>query len=151
MLYLDSEDEILINNKLYYGESSIVILVNKDNKVLLNLRDDKIDIAHPNCWSLPGGKKELFETSEETALREVKEEIDFFINDDLILFCQTIDRNGSKELISVFSTTIDKEIFELTLNEGADMEFFNISEIEQLNIVPYIKKILLKFFTLHNI
>lgn len=49
------------------------IIVNEDHKILLVLRpaDKKI---FPNCWALPGGKLEEWESLEEAVVREVNEE-----------------------------------------------------------------------------
>ena len=45
-----------------------VLVFNENNELLLNLRSDFL------CWGIPGGGKELKETLEECAIRELKEE-----------------------------------------------------------------------------
>lgn len=50
------------------GIGATTLVFNKKNEVLLNLRTDT------NTWGLPGGSMELYETIEETAIRELKEE-----------------------------------------------------------------------------
>ncbi len=49
------------------------IIINNDKKILLVKRpsDKKL---FPNAWSFPGGKREEWETLDETVVREVKEE-----------------------------------------------------------------------------
>ena len=39
-----------------------IILLNRNNEVLLLLRDNKIDIPFPNMWDIPGGRVEESET-----------------------------------------------------------------------------------------
>jgi len=50
------------------GVGATTLVFNDKNEVLLNLRTDT------NTWGIPGGSMELYETIEETAIRELKEE-----------------------------------------------------------------------------
>jgi 8-oxo-dGTP diphosphatase len=52
-----------------------VIIINSKKEILLGKRSKKSPF-YPNTWGLPGGMMEYNETPEETAKREVKEEID---------------------------------------------------------------------------
>ena len=54
-----------------------VILPYVDNKVLLQLRDFKSDIIFPGNWGFFGGAVEDGESPQETARRELLEEIGF--------------------------------------------------------------------------
>ncbi len=51
------------------------LLFDRDNKLLIYLRDDKPEISFPNHWDLFGGILEDGETPEQALVREVKEEI----------------------------------------------------------------------------
>src|SRR3989344_8955585 len=53
-----------------------VIIITSENKVLLQLRDDKPDIRFPNMWSLPGGYIDNKEAPKEAAKREIYEELE---------------------------------------------------------------------------
>ena len=63
----------------------IGVMILDDNKVLLGHRSkDKKDtggIFEIDCWTLPGGKQEYFETFFECAKREVKEETNLEIGE----------------------------------------------------------------------
>ena len=50
------------------GLGATTLVFNDKNELLLNLRSDT------NTWGIPGGSMELYETIEETAIRELKEE-----------------------------------------------------------------------------
>ena len=62
------------NLRKYVGHEPIInigatlLVFNKNNEILLNLRSDT------NNWGIPGGGKEIYETLEECAIRELKEE-----------------------------------------------------------------------------
>ena len=50
------------------GVGATTLVFNDQKELLLNLRTDT------NTWGIPGGSMELFESIEETAIRELKEE-----------------------------------------------------------------------------
>ena len=64
----------IMNLRKYVGHVPLIglgattLVFNEKNELLLNLRMDT------NTWGIPGGSMELYETIEETAIRELKEE-----------------------------------------------------------------------------
>ena len=48
------------------------LLFDRDNKLLIYLRDDKPEISFPNHWDLFGGHVEEVETPEQALVRELK-------------------------------------------------------------------------------
>lgn len=64
----------IMNLRKYVGHEPLIglgattLVFNNKNELLLNLRTDT------NTWGIPGGSMELYETIEETAVRELKEE-----------------------------------------------------------------------------
>ena len=66
----------IMNLRKYVGHEPLIglgattLVFNDKKELLLNLRTDT------NTWGIPGGSMELYETIEETAIRELKEEAD---------------------------------------------------------------------------
>lgn len=64
----------IMNLRKYVGHETLIgigattLVFNEKRELLLNLRSDT------NTWEIPGGSMELYETIEETAVRELKEE-----------------------------------------------------------------------------
>jgi 8-oxo-dGTP diphosphatase len=52
-----------------------LLLFDRNNRLIIYLRDDKPDIPFPNHWDLIGGHVEAGETPEQALVRETKEEI----------------------------------------------------------------------------
>jgi len=108
-----------------------VILVNENDEILLHHRTDR------DWWGLPGGAMELSETTEETARREVYEEVNI--------------KCGKLELFNVYSGSDfyhkypdGNEVYNVTVTyvcrdysgeiivektEGRDTRFFKLDEI----------------------
>ena len=57
-----------IGHDALIGVGATTLVFNDKKELLLNLRADT------NTWGIPGGSMELYETIEETAIRELKEE-----------------------------------------------------------------------------
>lgn len=58
----------LVGNRPLIMAGACVIVLNKDNRILLQLRKDN------NCWGLAGGSLEIGESLEQVAKRELLEE-----------------------------------------------------------------------------
>jgi 8-oxo-dGTP diphosphatase len=121
--------------------ASKIILTNKENKVLLQLRSK--NHSHPGSWALFGGHIEDSETPEEALIREIKEEINYLIT-DYQLIKETVVEDFGK--VFWFHGIIDAKLPELTLNEGDDFNFFTYEELSKIKIAPESKKILIEYF-----
>ena len=113
------------------GVGSTTLVFNNKNELLLNLRSDT------DTWGIPVGSKELRETLEECAIRELKEEANINVND--------------LELITVLSS---KEYYFKYPNEDeldCVIALYKVSNYEgELNINDKESKEL-KFFSLDNL
>ena len=99
------------------------LLYNPRGEVLLQHRDDKPDIAHPNLWSLFGGHKEAGEELSEALVREVGEEIGFVPT--TFYFWTTARQPGV--VFYIYLVPLDEPLGALELNEGQDFGFFEPS------------------------
>ena len=142
MSWFTKEDEQAFNNNEFDSMASAIILINQDDKVLLNLRDDIPDILYPGYWSIIGGGIESGETPTQAIIREVKEEISYDIEYPELV-TKTVDSN---EIVYVFVKHLNAIRGDFVLNEGCDLRFFDKSELKDLKITPFLKNVLLEYF-----
>lgn len=114
--------------KIPNKEASLVILTYK-GRILLILRDNNPEVVSPNHWAVPGGVKEINETFEQTALREIKEELNIDLkNLKFLVELKYLDR--FKKLY--FSTLSEAQVKEIILYEGQKFDFFTPEEASHL-------------------
>ncbi|MFA7301655.1 MAG: NUDIX domain-containing protein [Candidatus Shapirobacteria bacterium] len=133
--------------KIDFEGCSIILI--KDNKVLMQLRDNKKGIFYPNYWCIPGGKLEKGENSETAIIRELKEETGYISTKPFHFYTDTyktkdgliirrniyVEKHDGKQQISCF--------------EGQKMEFKTVDEISKLKIFPKQKSIILSALKMH--
>lgn len=128
-----------------------VILLDNENRVLLHHRRDM------DLWGLPGGFCELGETVEQTASREVKEEVGLICK-KLRLFNvysgegQHFKYPHGDEVYNVTSTFICTDfegIIKVDETEGRDARFFSFDEMPS-NVAAGIKAILNDYINKSN-
>ena len=127
------EETVLIASALLY---------NPQGEVLLQHRDDKPDIVHPNVWSLFGGHKEAGEELSEALVRELEEEIGFIpVTFDL----WTIARQPGTTFY-IYLVPIDEPLETLELSEGQDFGFFEpLTALKTLSLSPLCRFVLEAF------
>ncbi len=137
------------NGQFDDGKVEVVsaILVNPQNQVLLQQRDEKPDLSYGGYWALFGGRVEADEEPEQAMRRELKEELDL----DVPVICWKVyERFEPGKSLNVtqyiYIGQLDKDITQLTLNEGQDMRLVAQSQIEALRIAFGFDTILKAFF-----
>jgi len=108
------------------------ILVNKDGKILMQLRDEKEGILYPGYWNLFGGHLDEDEEPKACIVREIKEELEMDINPKFLTMASYIKKDDD----CVFVENIDIEEKNLIVNEGQMGKFFTYEEI--LNLKPIV-------------
>ena len=105
-----------------------VILPIRDNKILLQLRDDKKGIDYPGLWGFFGGSIESGETPLQGAKRELLEEISY--SADELVFLEQRKFFSCKNVISyAYYCELKIPLESLVLVEGSDFKLVTISEI----------------------
>lgn len=122
-----------------------VIIQNSKGEILLGLRGKNM-FAYPNTWGLPGGMADYGEKVDETARREVKEELGIDVK--IIRRSKNIYQNLPNEKCKVHSVDIPHyaQIIKgvpKAKDETQEVKWFKPSEIKKINMA-YVHKETLK-------
>ncbi|MCW9682457.1 NUDIX hydrolase [Dolichospermum planctonicum UHCC 0167] len=104
-----------------------VAILYRENKFLMQLRDNIPNIMAPGCWALFGGHIEPGETPEIAVQREVMEEIGY----ELTAFSQFGIYSDQKAVRYVFQAPLLVPLDQLVLSEGWDLDLLTAEDIQQ--------------------
>ncbi|RPI63117.1 MAG: NUDIX domain-containing protein [Ignavibacteriales bacterium] len=121
-----------------------IILLNRNNEVLLLLRDNKIDIPFPNMWDIPGGKVEEGESPEQALRREMMEEMSINNLGEIKLFKIITSENITD---NIFWKRLDINLAEISLNEGQTIEYFDFARIRKTKLAFNYNDVLESFYS----
>lgn len=114
-----------------------VLIVNENNEVLLGLRNSELG---KNTWAPPGGKLDMFETLEQCAIREIKEETDLDIS-NLVFICVTNDimEDIGKHYVTLFFSTTEYsgDIKIIEPDKCLEWKWFDPKELPKNIFVPF--------------
>ena len=119
-------------------EEVVKAVIYKDQKYLLQLRDDNPAISSPNTWGFFGGGVDDGETHEEALIRELNEELNWKPK-KIELF--HIENSLKTKYYSIYFNTSIKQ---LCLCEGQEMKWYYSEEIFELSNTPSIVKKIMK-------
>ena len=113
------------------GVGATTLVFNSKKELLLNLRTDT------NTWGIPGGSMELYETIEETAVRELKEETGITAETlELVTVLSGKDfyfeyPNGDKmcTVIVLFKVMDYNGTLKISDNESKSLQFFSLTNL----------------------
>jgi len=122
-------------------EIACVIFYTNKGKILL--QDRRSIKKWGEDWSFWGGGVEPGETKEQTARREIKEELtfefgemDYLGEQNEILKKYHPPHEEVNEICYLFATLIKEDISQFNVKEGDGARFFTLSEARKLNLVP---------------
>ena len=130
----------IMNLRKYVGHEPLIglgattLVFNDKNEVLLNLRSDT------NTWGIPGGSMELYETIEETAVRELKEEAGISADKLELVTVLSGDEyyfeypNGDKmcTVIVLFKVLNYTGEIKVSDNESKQLKFFSLDSLPNM-------------------
>ena len=120
-----------IGHEPLIGVGATTLVFNDRDELLLNLRTDT------NTWGIPGGSMELYETIEETAIRELREETGICANKlELVTVLSGKDfyfeyPNGDKlcTVIVLFKVLNFSGTIKASDNESKALKFFPLTDL----------------------
>ncbi|MGL5083289.1 MAG: NUDIX hydrolase [Microcoleaceae cyanobacterium] len=107
-------------------QAALAILY-REEKFLLQLRDDLPGIAYPGVWALFGGHIDVGESPEVAFKREVQEEIGYEVP-QIVKFSSYTEPHVIRH---VFHSPLNVGIEELVLGEGQDMALVTPEQIQR--------------------
>ena len=117
-------------------------IIYKDQKYLLQLRDNKSGISCPNTWSFFGGDVDNREDFVEAMKRELMEELSWF-PEKLFYLVKSKD-NKANCINTYYMVHCEVPEHALVLGEGQAMEWFTIDDVMKFTNIPDIVVLMLK-------
>ena len=113
------------------------VLVQKDDKFLLAERNK---VNANGMWIIPGGGVKFGETTEQAAIREIKEETNLEVHiKKFIGFNEVINVPGNYHSIVFFYLAEPKHDNIQAKEDVSQAQYFTIDEIKKLNIVKSVE------------
>ena len=127
------------------------VVFNKQGKVLIIQRSDNDDV-YPGMWELPSGKREFFESSYNSLIREIKEEtgLDVKIIQPCSVFEYKIEKPNEIRDSTQINFIVTSEITEVKLSEEhQNYAWISRDEVDKDGMSDKTKKVIQVAFDLY--
>ncbi len=129
-------------SRLQPVDAAAALLVHENGRYIVQLRDAKVDIFYPGHWGCFGGAVEKGEAPEQALRRELKEELEFEMQEGrrFTRFDFDFDALGFPKVYRIYyEVPVSAKAFDrFVLHEGADFKAFEARELlGQENVTPY--------------
>ncbi|MEL6163230.1 MAG: NUDIX hydrolase [Cyanobacteria bacterium J06628_3] len=115
-----------MTNQLQKVHHVAIAILYRENKFLMQLRDNIPTIPYPGYWAFFGGHIEPGETPEVAVRREIIEEISYTLPEKIFEFGRYDSETAVRH---VFHAPLEVELDKLVLGEGWDMGLVTPEEI----------------------
>jgi len=114
-----------------------VLLVDRDGRVLLQLRDEHAPVG-PGRWSTVGGAVEPGERPADAAERELTEETSLVAGSLELWFAGTLPANAGPGTTAwhVYAAASSATDADVVVGEGADIRFVSPAVVAELDLLP---------------
>ena len=128
------------------------VVFNKEGKVLILQRNENEDI-YPGMWELPSGKREFFESSHNTLVREIREEagLDIEIIQPCSVFEYKIEKPNEIRDSTQINFIVTSNTSEVRLSEEhQNYAWVSRDEINKYKVSDETKKVIQLAFSLYS-
>ena len=125
--YTKKRGEALLKNEYNVG---VELWIFNNHKLLMTKRS--INKSHPLEWEVPGGCSQSKESSLDTLIREIKEEIGITLKENNCIFLETA--LYKKQFVDIYKSNIKIDLSTIVLqeNEICDIKFFTKEEFFEM-------------------
>ncbi|MFT4310207.1 MAG: NUDIX domain-containing protein [Candidatus Woesearchaeota archaeon] len=121
-----------------------LLIVNNNQEVLLQMRDNIPHILFPNMFSTFGGRIEQGETPQQAILREIEEELALCIQEPELY--KVLHYNMHDIHFTDYIFVLYEHLSILKVYEGQYAQYVSKQEIGTLPITPHVYTVLKEFF-----
>lgn len=128
------------------------VVFNEQGKALILQRNENEDI-YPGMWELPSGKREFFESSHDTLVREIKEEagLDIEVVQPCSVFEYKIEKPDEVRDSTQINFIVTSNTSKVKLSEEhQNYAWVSDDEIDRYDVSDETKKVIRVAFDLHS-